>query len=126
GSLMDLEQLAHSRCLKVMSDYVQYGAVEVRPDTDKYVNVRRVQVKSNPHRLARRYAKRHGVSFEEAFGKYKTLSGERLKYPFFRLNSQSTGQQFYLFIRQSAPHSNEMLGDFNSFGLSRTASLPCF
>lgn len=126
GSLMDLEQLAGSQCLKGMSDYVEYGDVADCPATDKYVDVRRVQAKSSPHRLARRYAKRHGVSFAEALEKYKKLSSERLKYPFFSLNSQSTGQHFYLFIRQSAPHSNETSGGFNSFGLSKTASLPWF
>jgi|SRR5690625_3934476 len=122
----DLEKIVASRWLNVLRDYVRFDLIEKKPNDCQYIDVRRVQAKSSIHRLARRYSRRHGVNIIEALERYKNIEEERLKYPFLNLNSKSTGQRYNLFIKQSTPHSQKKEGEFNSFGLSSTASLPWF
>jgi len=126
GTSQSLDRVAQSEWLELLGDYVHVKDVQQKPKSCKYVDVRRVQAKSSVLRLARRYARRHGVSLDEALALYKNVSDKKLSYPFLSLNSNSTGQRFNLFIKQSQPHSIARAGKFNSFGLSKTASLPWF
>lgn len=126
GKKTDLQNLIDDGWLKRMQDYIFYEEIEKIPPNCSYINVRRIQAKSNPERLARRYARRHNISITDALIRYKDFKTNLLKYPFLTLNSQSTSQQFNLFIQQSKPHKENADGDFNKFGLSKVASLPWF
>jgi CRISPR-associated endonuclease Csy4 len=130
--------------LSRLTDYVH--CTSVRPTPDKvtgYAVFQRVQVKTNPVRLARRYARRKGLDFERAWQEpviLRNADGEsdyltefrycempipEVELPFIRLRSLSGGQTFCLWIaKTSAPVAVE--GEFTTYGLSRTATVPEF
>lgn len=122
----ELTDLHQSHWLAGMHDHVQLGAIQAVPATTQQVAIRRIQAKSSPERLAKRYAKRHQISESEALARYHAVKPEKLKLPFLTLNSQSTGQRFTLFIQQSKPQSQSVAGTFNRYGLSTSATVPWF
>lgn len=126
GNQQSLEQVLKSDWLSLLRDHIKLSSVAQRPLDCGYVDVRRVQAKSSTYRLAKRYARRHAVSLEEALELYKDKKDEKLNYPFLSLVSKTTGQRFNLFIKQSAPHKEFKEGEFNRYGISKTASLPWF
>lgn len=109
-----------------VQDYVSSTEIQVLPQTSEYVAVHRVQVKSNPLRLARRYARRHQITEEEALLKYQSAKSEYVSLPYVVMNSRSSGQRFRLFIRQERVNENNGKGRFNTYGLSKEATLAYF
>ena len=127
-----------------LSDYVH--CTGVRPVPDKllgYSVYRRAQPKTNPERLARRYARRHGLDLATALNmtvevraaaendayplafRYCDMLKPSVALPFIRLQSLSGGQTFCLWIAKteaSAPVS----GSFSAYGLSSHATVPEF
>lgn len=126
GTQADVTALHKGAWLAGMHDHVGCSEVAPAPENRQQVQVCRVQVKSNPERLARRYAKRHQLSETEALSIYQTVKPKKLRLPFLTLNSDSTKQRFVLLIQQSAPQSEAMSGAFNRYGLSQTATVPWF
>jgi CRISPR-associated endonuclease Csy4 len=127
-----------------LSDYVH--CTSIRPVPDKltgYAIYRRERPKTNPDRLARRYAKRHGLDLETALNitvelkapvgdaayptkfRYADMTVPSVALPFIRLQSLSGGQTFCLWIAKSdvgAP----VAGSFSAYGLSSVATVPEF
>ena len=126
GKQGDLAGLQNTDWLAGMRDHMVYGDVQPVPSNTEHVAVRRVQAKSNVERLIRRSAKRKGISEEEARKAYQTAQPEKLRLPFITLNSQSSGQRFSLFIKQSKPQQESRTGEFNRYGISQTATVPWF
>lgn len=126
GNQQDLESLQNTTWLKGMRDHVACKETQAVPSSTKHVLVKRVQTKSNIERLVRRYAKHKNISEEEARSHYQKAEPKKLRLPFINLNSQSSGQKFSLFIKQSQPQEIPQAGEFNRYGLSQTATLPWF
>lgn len=126
GSQQDLESLQNTNWLTGMRDHVSCKAVLPVPAHTEHVFVQRVQAKSNVERLVRRSAKRKGIDEAEARNNYQAAKPEKLRLPFITLNSQSSGQRFSLFIKQSKSQEVAQKGAFNRYGLSQTATLPWF
>jgi len=126
SNLATLEQLMSSCWLSGMGDHVLVDSPCPVPADVTYRVVRRVQGKTNVERLRRRHAKRHSVSLEEARRIIPDSAECKLKYPFVMLRSQSTAQQFPLFIEHLPEQSVPTEGSFNSYGLSKTATIPWF
>lgn len=126
GLHTELTALHQSHWLSGMQDHVLLGAIQAVPTDAQQIAVRRVQAKSSPERLAKRYAQRHNISESEALVLYQSVKPKKLKLPFLTLNSQSTGQRFTLFIQQSKPQSQSVAGTFNRYGLSTSATVPWF
>lgn len=126
GKQQDLESLQGTTWLTGMRDHVAYQGIQAAPSNAKQVLVKRVQSKSNIERLVRRNAKRKNTSEEEARTNYQAVEPKTLRLPFVNLNSQSSGQKFSLFIKQSKPQENPQAGEFNRYGLSQTATVPWF
>jgi len=125
-----LETLQTEALLEDYGDYLRVDSMREVPKTDKYVRFYRQQFKNtNPERLARRYAKRHNISFEEALKHYQKLDAEAVvkanKLPYIHLQSDSTGQRHRLFIVKETVNE-EVKGRFNTYGLSKTTTIPCF
>lgn len=140
-----LEQFAISQRLSKLSDYVHYTSIrEVTPDKIKgYAVYRRVRVKSNPERLARRYAKRHGLDLTTALNttvelqkpsgnmaypssfRYCDMKARSVNLPFIRLQSLSGGQTFCLWVSKTSAN-NVKEGYFSSYGLSQETTVPEF
>lgn len=108
------------------ADYVDIGDTkEIPPEIKGYVTFGRKQFKSNPQRLAKRYAKRHSVSLEEALEVYKQVEAQQTKLPYINIKSTSTGQHLKIFIEKKEAKREEK-GKFTTFGLSQTATVPWF
>jgi len=112
--------------LRGMRDHIKVDAVAVVPADAVQRTLRRVQAKSSPARLRRRQMRRHGFSEVEAVQRVPDSAEERLDLPFVQLASGSTGQNFRLYLRLGAPQQSRSTGTFNTFGLSSTATIPCF
>lgn len=125
GSVMNLERLMALNWLTGMHDHLQTEPIKLVPEHSLHCRVKRVQPKSNVDRLRRRYMKRHGVS-EEAARLIPDTVEKRVRLPFLHIKSQSTEQHFCLFIDHLTPQEQAVSGEFNSYGLSLTATVPWF
>ena len=126
GGKTGLENLMKQAWLTGMRDHFEASEVRQVPSGAGHCRVQRVQAKSNAERLRRRYQKRHPGESPDAVAKLITDTAEqRLDLPYVRLKSQSTGQDFPLFVRQQRADS-EQTGAFNTYGFSQMATVPLF
>jgi CRISPR-associated endonuclease Csy4 len=126
GSSARLNEHMAQQWLQGMRDHLDISGIAPVPETAAYCQVRRVQAKSSAERLQRRYLKRHPDVDEKRVAELITAEKERrLALPYLRIRSGSSDQQFLLFIQQT-PVTMPQTGDFNSYGLSSTATLPWF
>ncbi len=126
GEANDLSNLMQSNWLHGMRDHVDPSVISPIPTPEGFRNVYRVQAKSNPERLRRRYMKRHQVDPMTAEKAIPDTAAEYLQLPWITLGSRSTGERFRLFIAHGpvAPDATE--GTFSHYGLSRRATVPWF
>lgn len=120
-----LERLNLVDWLKRLQDYVHITRIREVGEVKSYIRFSRVQVKSNKERLARRKAKREGISIDDALKALEDFS-ERTSYaPFIRVKSLSNGGSFRLLIEaQSGTGPGNPA--FSLYGLSKAGYLPNF
>jgi CRISPR-associated endonuclease Csy4 len=121
-----LSQFNASHWLARLSDYVH--CTSIRPVPEKpigYARYQRLQPKASKERLARRYAKHHGVDRATALNHYRQHQQMPLAEPFIRLQSLSGGQTFCLWIKKTVV-AEPSGGVFSSYGLSTTSTVPEF
>lgn len=113
--------------LKGMHDHAHCSDLLSVPDGCSQQTVRRVQALggSDLRRLRKRLMARTNCSAEEAARQVPDAAAERLKLPFLTMRSASTGQTFRVFVQQAAA-GQQQDGAFNTYGFSRTATLPHF
>jgi CRISPR-associated endonuclease Csy4 len=126
GQTGDLESLMASNWLQGMRDHLAAFAICPVPDGAKHRIVRRVQAQSTPDRLRRRLIRRKGIGEEEARVAIPDSAAQTLALPSLIVTSQSTQQQFRLFIEHLPPQAEISHGRFTSYGLSNEASIPWF
>ncbi|KAF1687307.1 type I-F CRISPR-associated endoribonuclease Cas6/Csy4 [Pseudoxanthomonas broegbernensis] len=127
GPETSLRALTATTWLNGMLDYLRISEIEPAPTGTRHRHVSRVQAKSNPARLRRRAMRRHGLDEKTATDLIPDSAIERLRLPFVMLGSRSTGQpSFPLFIQHGPLLSTAIPGKFNSYGLSREATVPWF
>ena len=121
-----LQQLNLSQHLRRYEDYVRLSAVTTVPEQVLgHVCYARVQVKSGAERAARRLIKRHPeLNYETELARLQTLNAHS-NLPFIHMHSLSNKQAFRLFIAKSEPCAAQT-GDFGTYGLSNTATVPDF
>jgi len=126
-----LEQFNAQKWLVRLSDYCHISSIRVVPEQTQYAVFTRKQCVNNIERLARRRAKRKGETVEQALAHFADFEGELTSLPFVALESLSTtssvesNHRFKLFITQQLM-SKPQEGNFNCYGLSQSASVPCF
>jgi len=121
-----LEKLDIQKWLARLIDYVQVSSITSTPNDVEYVTFSRKQFKTGIPRLARRYAKRHGIEYEKALEVYINIDETHTKLPYINMKSSSTEQMIKIFIEKENKESL-ISGDFNSYGLSKDdASVPWF
>ena len=144
ADMATLERFNAPQRLARLSDYVH--CTGIRPVPDKvtgYAIYRRESPKTNPERLARRYAKRHGMDLETALTttvklqapsgnasypttfRYADMASPSVTLPFIRLQSLSGGQTFCLWISKTEAIA-PVTGNFSAYGLSSVATVPEF
>lgn len=126
SSQMRLQQLMQTHWLTGMADHVEISDILPVPATVQHRIVRRVQAQSNVERIRRRQMKRHSLTEEEARQRIPDAVEQRLDLPWLTLRSQSTGQNFRLFIEHLPCQQKTASGNFNTYGLSSTATVPWF
>ena len=126
GTQARLQQLMSADWLTGMRDHTQVSEVLTVPASAQHINVARKQFNTGSESRAKRYAKRHDISEDEARKIYAKLAERRIELPFVQINSRSTQQRFSLFIEHSKPHESSVAGAFNHYGLSSNATVPWF
>ncbi len=94
GTQASLEQLMAASWLTGMRDHVSVSDVVAVPADAKHINVTRRQFNTGSPSRAKRYAKRHDVSENEARQIYAKVAERRIELPFVQINSRSTQQRF--------------------------------
>lgn len=120
-----LEQLMNNDWLIGMNDHIRIGTVSPVPASVKHAFFYRVQTKSSAERIRRRQMRRHNLTAEEALRCIPDTLEKNLNVPFINIKSHSTKQAFRLFIEKELV-STQAQGTFNSYGLSKEASVPLF
>ena len=125
----ELEKLNIEKYLARFSDYVHIIKPRLIPQNriQGYAVFSRWSVDLNPERLARRYAKRNNISFEEALDHYKNFK-EKDKPPYIQLKSLSGKRDFRLYISKKVVDQPQS-GLFTCYGLSLSdsyATVPLF
>lgn len=128
GSEEHLNVLLSSAWKRSVSEFATLSLVLPVPSDAQHRVVRRVQAASSLERRARRYAKRHDVSLEEAERHLSNVgaSEERLRLPVVYIRSASTGQRFPIFIEHGKVQAEPATGEFSAYGLSGVATVPWF
>ena len=120
-----LQQLNLAQHLRRYADYVQLSAVAAVPAEHGLACYARVQVKSGAERATRRLIKRHPeLDYATELARLQALSVHSVL-PFIQLNSLSSKQTFRLFIAKTAALTAQT-GDFGSYGLSNSVTVPDF
>ena len=121
-----LEQIQCEKWLSRLQDYLQCGEIEPLPEAVMgHACFRQVKPKGSKEKLARRRAKRHGETFEQALAHYASYEEETSRLPYINMGSQSNGKHFRLFIEKQE-QAQPQAGVFSCYGLSKTTTVPLF
>jgi len=94
-----LDKLSITTWLKYFVDHTHVTSIRGVPESvTQYACFSRKQFITNISRLARRRAKRHEESFEQALQHYVNFEDEQTKLPFINVKSLTKDEQFKLFI----------------------------
>lgn len=125
GSREELEAQAMEKWLARLLDYVHITSIREVPVGCEYGVFKRLQPKSNNARLARRKAKRAGVSFDEAMASFAKDKEKMSKAPYLWCNSLESKKRYRLLIGRSAMEQAQ-IGTFSTYGLSSSSTVPIF
>ena len=123
----DLQRLNLPDALKRLTpDYVKIKAIRPVPVRlcKGFVIYSRYQPEATTMRKARRYAKRHDMSIEEA-QKLFPASSNKIRYPYIQLESMTNHHHFSLFIKKKEAVEQPCKG-FSAYGFSTETSVPDF
>lgn len=123
----DLQRLNLIDALKRFTpDYVKVKSIRPVPvrSCKGFVTYSRYQPEATIVQKARRYAKRHNMSIEEAQKLFSTPVNE-IHYPYIQLESMTNHQRFSLFIQKKEADEQPYEG-FSAYGLSKRTSVPDF
>lgn len=121
-----LQLWATGEWLGSLRDHISATAPLPVPADAAHRTLRRVQVKSSPDRMRRRLMKRHQLTEEQARQRIPDSVSRMTDLPYVQLTSTSTAQAFKLFLALGPAQSRPQVGDFNTYGLSTTATVPWF
>ncbi len=123
-----LEAVNINQWLSRLSDYVHASSIRDVPEKNKsYTIFKRSQPKNNNHKLARRKARREGISAEEAIAYFKSRKEQYSPAPFVRIKSLSSNNQYRVIILQEKINGSHCEGVFSTYGLSKIGStVPLF
>lgn len=112
--------------LKRLADYIHLTGIRDVPEKIRnYSRFKRQQPKTNIERLARRRAKRKGISIEQAMSELKDFEDKQVDTPFINMQSLSKKKRFRLFILKEVCDTPVYEG-FSTYGLSPVSTVPEF
>ncbi len=122
-----LQKLDLNRLLDGLNDYIQVSDIQQVPaKITGHVFYSRIQTKSSNERLARRSAKRKGISYQQALARLSEREETFSKTPFIRMQSHSTGQTYRLMISRQQTETVPATYEFSTYGLSNKTPVPVF
>lgn len=112
--------------LKGINELVDCSEISAIPAGAQHRNVRRRQFNTGSPSRAKRYAKRHDMTQDDAQALYQDVAQRRIELPFVQMASRSSSERFALFIDHGKPQPQPSIGQFNHYGLSKDATIPWF
>ena len=126
-SLNELVALNINHWLSKLRDYVHITSIQKVPDNvGSYACFKRLQLKTNNERLARRRAKRKSISIEEARSYFNDRKEKFSRAPFIQIKSLRSNQNYRLVIVKEKAENQGIRNDFSTYGLSSISSVPIF
>lgn len=123
GNQTSLTRLLSRNWLQKLEEYVSLSSLKEIPKNIDYYTVKRVQCKSSAERIRRRFVRKGWLTEKEA--QEKAIKEQKIDLPFIKVKSQSTGQEFRIFIEQKR-NEKPVIGKFSGYGLSSTTTIPWF
>jgi CRISPR-associated endonuclease Csy4 len=125
GSKNDLENFLDLTWLGGIAGYCEIGGVKDIPADVRYRIVSRIRSNMSKSKLER--LKKRGSIAPEEEKKYKSkMFSQGLDNPYLDLKSGSTGQKHRRFINFGPLLDQSITGRFDSYGLSKDATIPWF
>ncbi|MEM9101265.1 MAG: type I-F CRISPR-associated endoribonuclease Cas6/Csy4 [Pseudomonadota bacterium] len=124
GNEAQLGDIKKDTWLAGLSSFVEASEVLSVPDTVEYYCIQRVQRKT-AHNKRKRVVSKGWLSEQEAQEKFPDEAEQLCKLPYVQIKSLSNSNAFKLFIQQS-PQREKREGQFSSYGLSASATIPWF
>ena len=122
-----LEQLNITQWLSRLSDYVHISSIKAVPENiQTHVVFKRIQLKTNTARLAKRKAKREDINLQQALIYLQGHHEKTSRLPYIYVNSQRTKQRYRLLIARIEPSPTQITDGFSCYGLSSTSPVPVF
>ena len=110
-----------------LADYLRIAPVKPVPaEILGHAYFKRIQLKNNNERLARRRAKRKGISLQQALTYYTGRNETYCNAPYVQIKSHSTGKFYQLFISREYTQHPTAQHSFSTYGLSSNSSVPLF
>ena len=125
GGESDLAKLQQKNWLGGMSGYCQVSEVMPVPDGVRHRTIGRKQSNMSQSKL-NRLIKRGSISEEEAKQYKAKMFSKGLDNPYIELQSSSNGHRHRRYIEFGELVDNAVAGEFDQFGLSKTATVPWF
>ncbi len=123
GSFQALNSLMSHAWLKGLRDYSTSTKIKPVPNVALFRTVKRVQLKS-AHNKRKRSVAKGWLSVEEAFEQIPDETERRLMLPFAHIRSLSTKNMIRIYIEHGPLQDRPVDGQFSSYGLSATATIP--
>ena len=125
GNATDLNALMAENWLTGLRDYCRISAIDSVPDNCQYRTVTRKQVKS-AHNKRKRAVSKGWLTVQQAWEKFPDESSQKLKLPYAQIKSLSANSVMRVYIDHGELKSQPTEGEFSSYGLSKTATIPWF
>lgn len=123
----ELEELNIKSWLSRLTDYTHVTGIRSIPTKGvAYVIHKRIQPKNSNVRLAKRKAKREGISYEQALTALNKFKEEKSKAPYIRIKSLSSDKRYRLMIDCIETEHPTSINSFSTYGLSAESAVPLF
>ena len=121
----ELAEMDIKKWLHRYQDYVHITQIRLVPDRLRgYAIYRRYHPKANASQKARRYAKRHGIDYDEAI-KLFPIEIPDTNLPYIQMSSETNSQKYKLYVEKLA-YNSEVAEGFGSYGLDNKSTVPDF
>jgi len=120
-----LTELQAMNWLGGLSGYCSINSIQKIPVDVTHRNISRIQTNMTEAKL-RRLIKRGSISAEESKNYKAKMFQQSLDNPYLELESSSNGQKHRRYLNFSEISKNPCSGEFDTFGLSKTATVPWF
>jgi CRISPR-associated endonuclease Csy4 len=126
-SSKELEDLNILKSLARLTDYVHITSIRKVPKSiTEYAFFKRIQTKSSNARLAKRKAKREGISYAQALKLLDKHKEQISNAPYIHIKSLSSDKRYRLMIDCVVIGQNINTKNFSTYGLSAESCVPIF